>query len=324
MRAVNGVIGSKRRTSSTARGASSGLLGQQRPLLRVVGEQPQRVGELRLGRVDAADQDVEDEVDELDVGEPVALLLGGDQRGDEVLAGLRAAAVEQLARVRVELGHRLLDGRALLDHAHPELALDQVRPLPELLRVVERRAHNRRDHLARVGLAEGGDGVAAALVLHARPQLLEEPAHRRPPLLDRARGEGGVDESAQPPVVLAVDVEDVAADLLVERTVVDAEDLGDLQPRERERLRAQEELAGLPLQGREAERHRGDPALLAQLAHGGVEALAAQLRVGVVERGELELGHGRHGRREPKGSSELLTKLCRSEYGATRIDRKRF
>ncbi len=94
-------------------GREQRVLGQQRPLVRVLGEQPQRVRELALGRVDAADEHVEHEVERLDVREPVALLLGGDQRGDQVVAGLGAAAAEQLAGVGVELDDGLLDLRAL-------------------------------------------------------------------------------------------------------------------------------------------------------------------------------------------------------------------
>ena len=49
--------------------------------------------ELALRRVDAADEDVQDEVLELDVRQAVALLLGDDQRGDQVVGrAFRAAA----------------------------------------------------------------------------------------------------------------------------------------------------------------------------------------------------------------------------------------
>jgi hypothetical protein len=70
----------------------------------VFGEQADRVGELALGRVNAADQDVQDEVDALDVRQPLALLTTGahsldgcvgggahrDQRRDQILAGVLA------------------------------------------------------------------------------------------------------------------------------------------------------------------------------------------------------------------------------------------
>ncbi len=103
-------------------------------------------------------------------------------------------------------------------------------------------------------------------------------------------------------MVGAVDVEDVAADLLVERPVVDPEDLGDLHAGEREAPAAQEELAGLAVDGHAAERHRRQPALLGELGHRGVEALAAQLRVQVVEARQLEFGQGGHPRRSLSGA----------------------
>ena len=85
IRAVKGVIGSKRSASSTAGSASpSGSAAQRLPLLGVQREQADGVGELALAGVDAADEDVEDEVAQLVVVEALALGLGGDEVGDEV------------------------------------------------------------------------------------------------------------------------------------------------------------------------------------------------------------------------------------------------
>ncbi len=72
MRAVKGVIGSKRSASSTACAASSGRSPSSCHCVGVFGEQPDRVRELALGGVDAADQDVQHEVHALHVGEPLA------------------------------------------------------------------------------------------------------------------------------------------------------------------------------------------------------------------------------------------------------------
>ena len=93
-------------------------------------------------------------------------------------------------------------------------------------------------------------------------------------------------------MVGAVDAEDVARDLLVERPVGHAEELGDLAAGEREALGAQEELAGLALEHDVAEGHRGEPrAVRRERAHDVVEAIAAQVRVAVVEGRELEFGY---------------------------------
>ncbi len=180
------------------------------------------MGELGLRRVDPADEHVQHEVHALHVRQPIALLLGGDQRRDQVLARIVAAALDQRACPLVELLARSLDRVALAHQARPvELALDQVGPLVELGRVLQRRAHHRRDRQRRVRLAEGSDELALAIVSHGVEELLEVLAHHRPPPVRRARREGGVDEVAQAPVLVAVDVQDVAPHLLEQRTLLD-------------------------------------------------------------------------------------------------------
>ena len=75
------------------RGGELRIGSQGGPLLGVFGEQPDGVRQLALAGVHAAHEDVEDEVDALTLREPVPLLLGGDQLGDQVVPGvLRRAA----------------------------------------------------------------------------------------------------------------------------------------------------------------------------------------------------------------------------------------
>ncbi len=82
-------------------GGQLGPFPQQLPLVGVFGEQPDRVRELALGGVDAADQNVQHEVHALDVGEPLALLFGVDQQRDQVLArAARAARAPAPTRTR--------------------------------------------------------------------------------------------------------------------------------------------------------------------------------------------------------------------------------
>ena len=116
-----------------------------------------------------------------------------------------------------------------------------------------------------------------------------------PPAVGGARREGRVDEVAQAPVVVAVDAEDVAAQLLGQRAGLDAEQLGQLAPGEGRRAAAQEDLARLAV-----EHHRPDaawppasPGRAARPSAGGRRA--AQRRVGVVEDRQVELGQQRHG-----------------------------
>jgi len=251
-------------------------------------EQRDRLRELALGRVDPADQHVQDEVLELDVGEPVALLLGGDQRGDQVVGGRRAPVRDQRANPGVELPDLRVDPRERLrvrQRDRVELALDPHRPVVQPRRVLARRAHHGRDRQRRVRLGDRLDEVALAAVRHRAPQLLEEAAHRRAVAVGGHARERGADQLAQAPVVVAVDVDDVARDLLVQRALGDAEQLGDLEPREDRCLGLQEVLAGGPVEHDRRQRRAREPVALGELAHRGMEALAAQLRVHVVELG---------------------------------------
>ena len=151
---------------------------------------------------------------------------------------------DQLVLVGVELGHRLLDLRALGHQAgRVELALDHVRPVVKARGVLERSAHHLGDHERRVRLGEVGDELEAAVRRYAVEQLLQEAAHGRPVAVDGPRRQRRVDEVAQPAVIVAVDVDDVLDDLLAQRTVGDLEQVGDRQPGEHRGLGPQEELA---------------------------------------------------------------------------------
>ena len=169
--------------------------------------------------------------------------------------GLALAPLDQRPGPLVELRAGALDRVALVHQAGPvELALDQVRPLVQLRRVVERSAHHGRDRERRVGLGERVDELAAAGVGERLPEPREELAHRRAPAVGGARREGRVDEVAQAPVVVAVDVEDVAPHLLEQRALGHLEHLGDLHPGEGRRARAQEERGGLAVEHEVADR----------------------------------------------------------------------
>ena len=160
--------------------------------------------------------------------------------------------------------------------------------------VVRDGAHDGRDDHRGIGLGDRAHELAAARGGDAVDELAEDRPHRRPVALDRAWRERRVDQPTQAAVIVAVDVQDVAADLFVQGPVVDPEDLGDLHPGERQRARSQEELPRLTLDDDVAERHRGEPRPVAQLAHGLMEPLAPQRGVGVVERRQLELGDRGH------------------------------
>ena len=254
------------------------------------------MGELGLRGVDASDEDVEHEVHALDVGEAVAIGLRGQQGRDQVLAGIVAARGQQRLGVVVELDHCLLDELALgHERLGVELLLDPVGPVVQPRRIGERGAHHRRDDERGVGLREGVDELAGAVAAHRLPQLRQVGAHGRAPAVGGARREGRVDEVAQAPVVVAVDAEDVAAQLLGERAGLDPEELRELAPGEGRRTAAQEDLARLAVEHHRADRRGRQPALGAELRHPRMKARTAQGRIGVVEDREVELGQQRHG-----------------------------
>ena len=252
--------------------------------------------ELGLRGVDAADEDVEDEVDALDLRQAVTVGLGGQKGRDEVLAGLLTAGGQQRVGVVVELDDRLLDQRALgHERLGIELLLDPVGPVVKARRVGQWRAHHGRDDERGVGLGEGLDELAVPVGADGVPELLEIGPHERPPAVGGTWREGRVDEVAQAPVVVAVDAEDVAAQLLGQRAGLDVEELGELQPGEGRRAAAQEDLGRLTVEHHGPDRRRRQPALGAQLGHAWVKGGAAQGRVGVVENRQLEVGQQRHG-----------------------------
>ena len=66
-----------------------GMLGQQRPLVRMLRQHLHRGGQLVAGGVGARVEQDGDEVDQLVVGEPVAVVFGADELGDQVVAEVR-------------------------------------------------------------------------------------------------------------------------------------------------------------------------------------------------------------------------------------------
>src|SRR5207302_11231809 len=124
--------------------------------------------------------------------------------------------------------------------------------------------------------------------------------------------EGGVDEVAQPAMVAAVDVDDVADYLLVQRSLGDSEQLRDRQAREDRVLGAQKELAGFAIEHRVAVRVCGKPPVACgKLRHRRAIALTAETRLGVVELRQLELARERHGGELIRSSRRATRPLAR-------------
>ena len=298
IRAVNGAIGAKRRTSSTAGAASSsGASAERAPLVGVLGEEQQRVRELGLRRVDAADEHRADDVQALLVGETVALLLRGEERREQVVRSAPAAPrVHQPARVLLELvAARSSAGsslRSLIGSNWPWIVFAHV---PEPLGVLERRAHDRRDHPRGVRLGERRDRVAAAVGGHGLVQLGDLLAHRRAQRVGGGRRERGLDELAQPAVVLAVEVEEVPLQPLVQRALGHALHLEDRAARERRLLvRRKNAVASWSSTNQPNGSARAIHVCSRRSRSVSCEPRARERRVHVVERGDVEVGDRGH------------------------------
>ena len=152
------------------------------------------------------------------------------------------ALLDQVVHVGHELGRRLLErGQHRRDRDRVELLLDQVRPVPELRSVLERRAHHARDHPRGVRLRERVDEVARAVGRDRVPHLLELLAHERPQLVGLLGREGVLDQLALPAVVVAAQVEQVALHPVPHRALGDALHLEHQDAREVRLRRAHEE-----------------------------------------------------------------------------------
>ncbi|GBD46315.1 hypothetical protein HRbin41_01141 [bacterium HR41] len=137
-------------------------LGEQLPLLGVGCEQTQGVGELRLRRLDTADQHVQHQVHALDVAQTIAFLLGAHELRHKIVAWPCTALGDQRGAVLVELGAGAFDLIAPREQGGTvELLLDETRPALEKRRVGERGTDHTSDRLSGVGLAERADGLAA-------------------------------------------------------------------------------------------------------------------------------------------------------------------
>jgi hypothetical protein len=97
-------------------------------------------------------------------------------------------------------------------------------------------------------------------------------------------------------VIVAVQMQDVAAHLLEQRALRHLEHLRDLQPRERGGAGAQEERRGLAVEHEVADRGGGEPVARAEALHDVMEARALEVGGEVVELGQIEVCNEAHER----------------------------
>jgi acetyl-CoA C-acetyltransferase len=268
------------------------VVSEPSPLAGVQGKQAQRVGELALRGVDAALQDVSDQVYAFCLGQLVtAAVRYRQQLADQVVGGLGAAAVQQVGDVLGELNDSLFDNISLrLQRPNVKLALRQVRPLLQLRGILRRSPEDGGDGERRVRLGDRRHELACL----RGPQLRQELPHHRPPPVRGPRGERRADQGTQPAVHLTGLVQDVRVDMLPQRPGSDPEEVSDLPPRERRRPRAQEELPRLPLQHDERDRRPRQPALLAGLRQLLMVGVRGEIRRAVVEQRQVKVGDRGH------------------------------
>ena len=92
-------------------------------------------------RVVRAHDDVDHHVGNLGIGEALTVVLGLEQSGDQIVAGIGAARVEQSRREREQLLDRLRRGDDLVGLHESEHAGEHLRPARELGEVVVGDAH---------------------------------------------------------------------------------------------------------------------------------------------------------------------------------------
>jgi len=215
----------------------AGIVGQQLPLARALGEEADRVRELARGRVDAPGQQVHHELYALRGGQPPARLpffAGRQQFADQVVAGSGPPGLEQTGYVLLGVGDGPLDViPAGLERPDIELPLYPGGPGVQPPGIPVRRPEHGRDRQRRVEPGHRGHEVATAVGGDPGPQVLKEAPHHRAPAIGRPRRERGAHQRPQAPVLLPGEVQDVGVDVLGQRAAGHAEELGDLAAGER-------------------------------------------------------------------------------------------
>ena len=151
----------QRRISSTA-GVELGVevVAQRRVLLGVLHERPHAPRGGVAGGLVARDRQQQHEHVELELGELLAVDLGVDELGDDVVARIAAALLGEVVGVRVQRGRRLVRAFGATLELGVVGADHRVRPLEDEVPVLLRHAHDLGDRLQRQLRREVDDEVA--------------------------------------------------------------------------------------------------------------------------------------------------------------------
>ena len=152
------------------------------------------------GGLVAGIEDENDVVQQLALGQPLAVLLALDEPGQHVALGIawmRPPPRHQRLQVGEEVPHRRLAVRLLLGRQRRlQRAEDRQRPRAQRLALLARHGQQVADHLDRHGGRQIADQIGRALGFDAVEQAVDQLGHRPFHVEDRARREGAGDDPA--------------------------------------------------------------------------------------------------------------------------------
>ncbi len=293
--------GAAHRTEVTHRffhrtGSEFGLIGQELPLIGVVGEQCDRAAELVARGVGTAHDHGLNHHHEFVLAQLVAGFLGGDEAGDQVVSRLVASVGDQLPGVFLEFGLGLDDSLGLLGGVRIEDSQDVLGPDAERLPVALGGSEEFADDRDRVRIAHIGHQVASAGLRDLIEQVVENLAHEGSESVGRSGSERRRDEPAQARMNIALRRQDRLASILEQSWIGDAVECRDESGGIVPALVAQDRLAVLVREHQMGECAAGDPGLLSD----SDQSIALFLGVGEdeVDRGDVEfVNEGGHGRK---------------------------
>lgn len=185
-------------------------LGEQRPLVGVVGQHLHRRGELVAGGVGAGAEQRRAQHEQFVVGEPVTIVFGSDELRDQVVGQRRTALGDQLLEVGIELIPCGQDHRTVFGDVPIEDLLDVIGPVAEQVLILRRCAQQRADDRRGVAASDVDDDVAASRLGERADQAVDDLDDERAQPLRAPGGEGLGYQATQPVMRGAVKPEDIA------------------------------------------------------------------------------------------------------------------
>ena len=204
-------------------GRQLGVLGQQRPLVGMVDEDVDGCGELVAGGVGARQQQSGGEHAQFVGVEAVAVVLGPDEVGQQIVGQRVPPVGDHVVDVGVEFAPGVHDER-FVDAVgiEGEGGEDVVGPQCELLPVFAGRAEQRADDRNGIGPGDVGDDVATALGGNMIDEVVDDLDDDVVQACARAGGEGLGHQAAQPAVRVALEAQQAVDELVPQRSGGDA------------------------------------------------------------------------------------------------------